>query len=122
MQKGGMSASVWQDRKQVICMSSNSQPNGEGTVPSRQLNGTRTQVQCPASIMSYNKYMGGVDVGDQLRGYYKCRSKSRKFYISTCLFSYSMWPSQMHIFYVSTTNQQQPVKLLRISGSPWRMN
>ena len=31
-------------------------------------------------IISYKKFMGGVDRGNQLRGYYSCRTKSRKFY------------------------------------------
>ena len=35
---------------------------------------------CPASVIAYNTFMGGVDRGDQLRGYYSCRTKSRKFY------------------------------------------
>ena len=35
---------------------------------------------CPEAIISYNKFMGGVDRGNQLRGYYSCRMKSRKFY------------------------------------------
>ena len=30
--------------------------------------------------ISYNEFMGGVDRGDQLRSYYSCRTKSRKFY------------------------------------------
>ena len=34
----------------------------------------------PEFIILYIKYMGGVDRGDQLRGYYSCRTKSRKFY------------------------------------------
>ena len=38
------------------------------------------QVPCPESIISYNKYMGDVDRGDQLREYYSFRTKSRKFY------------------------------------------
>ena len=30
--------------------------------------------------MDYNMHMGGVDIGDQYRGYYQVRTKSRKFY------------------------------------------
>ena len=32
------------------------------------------------AIIIYNRYMGGVDRGDKLRGYYNCKVKSRKFY------------------------------------------
>ena len=34
---------------------------------------------CPF-IMDYNTYMGGVDRGDQVRGYNSCRTNCRKFY------------------------------------------
>ena len=51
-----------------------------GSVQRKQKDGSRVEVPCPASIISYKKFMGGVDRGDQLRGYYRCRSKSRKFY------------------------------------------
>ena len=40
----------------------------------------KTTLVHPEFIILYNKYMGGVDRGDQLRGYYSCRTKSRKFY------------------------------------------
>ena len=30
--------------------------------------------------MEYNNYMGGVDRGDQVRGYFSCQTKCRKFY------------------------------------------
>ena len=30
--------------------------------------------------VAYNKFMGGVDQGDQKRGYYATKIRSRKFY------------------------------------------
>ena len=75
-----MTASAWLDNKVVITLSTNSQPSATGTVLRRQRNGTHIPVPCPESIISYNEHMGGVDRGDQLRGYYNCRTKSRKFY------------------------------------------
>ncbi len=51
-----------------------------GTVLRRQKDGSRKEVSCPVAVVDYNKYMGGVDRGDQLRGYYQSNFKSRKFY------------------------------------------
>ena len=75
-----MSASVWLDRKMVTAMATNCQPADTGTVLRGTQDGSRISVPCPQSILLYNTYMGGVDRGDQLRGYYSCRTKSRKFY------------------------------------------
>lgn len=75
-----MAASAWMDRKTVMVMSTNGQPSSSGTVTRKQRDGSTIEVPCPESIISYNKFMGGVDRGDQLRGYYSCRSRSRKFY------------------------------------------
>ena len=55
-------------------------PAARGEVLRGQRNGSRISVACPAACVSYNKYMGGVDRGDQLRGYYHVRMKCRKFY------------------------------------------
>ena len=71
-----VSASAWK----VMVMSTNSQPSSRGTVTRKQKDGNSIKVPCPESIILYNRFMGGVDHGDQLRGYYTCRTKSRKFY------------------------------------------
>ena len=80
VQADKVTASAWMDRKVVMVMSTNCQPSSSGSVLRKQKDGSCVHVPCPESIISYNKFMGGVDRGDQLRGYYRCRSKSRKFY------------------------------------------
>lgn len=66
--KGGVSACSWMDRKLVMVMSSNTQPLAKGLVLWRQKDHISTPISCPESIVLYNKYMGVVDRGDQLRG------------------------------------------------------
>ena len=55
-------------------------PNDHGTVLRKQRDGVRLSFSCPEALVAYNKYMGGVDRGDQLRQYYHVRMKCRKFY------------------------------------------
>ena len=92
-QDRGVLCFIWQDKKLVRVMSSNVE-HSVGTVQRRQLDGTRMPVPCPGAVISYNTCMRGVDRGDQLRGYYKSRSKSREFY------HYVVW----FLFDVTITN------------------
>lgn len=80
LQRGPVVASAWKDNKVVTVMSTSCQPDESGIILRHQRDGTSLSFPCPGSVIRYNTFMGGVDRGDQLRGYYSCRSKSRKFY------------------------------------------
>ena len=64
----------------VKAMSTAHDPTESIIVLRRLKDGTRVPVHCPVMIRDYNEKMGGVDKGDQSRGYYKLRAKCRKFY------------------------------------------
>ena len=79
-QDGNLVATVWQDSKPVVILSTNCHPEDSTTVRRKQKDGTVCDVVCPSSIATYNQYMGGVDKGDQYWGYYNARTKSHKCY------------------------------------------
>ena len=71
---------IWLDTKIVMMAATNSQPNEVIDVKRKLKNGSSIMVNCPSSVVAYNKYIGGVDRNDQVRKYYHVRMKSRKSY------------------------------------------
>ena len=71
---------LWKDNKVVRALSTGFQPHDTGNVTRKQRDGTSVSVPCPASIIAYNKFMGGVDRNDQFRQYYHVRLRGRKYY------------------------------------------
>ena len=71
-QKGNELLTVWKDKRQVCVLSTNS--NAEmvrvGNPPKQK----------PQSIVNYNMHMGGVDLADQLRSYYKVGRPCKKWW------------------------------------------
>ena len=68
-QTGNIVANVWMDKKIVSALSTMSDPDISHSAKRKQKDGTTLMVDCPSSIVAYNKYIGGVDRGDQLRSY-----------------------------------------------------
>ena len=93
-QCGNLCVSVWQDKRPVTTIATNSDPTTSDTVQRKKRDGTSTAYSCPRSVSKYNRYMGGVDRNDQLRSYYHVRLKSRKHY------KYIFW----FLFDLSITN------------------
>ena len=101
-------------------MSTNTQPASTDHVLRRQKDGSRTSVPCPEAIVLYNTNMGAVDRGDQLRGYYNCRTKSRKFYKYTSFTFFLTSASSMLSFSTRTSAQHPNARSSRISVYSWR--
>ena len=77
-QHGSLVAVVWQDKRPVHMLSTLSQPEETQTVSRRERDGSVVDVSVPSAILTYTKYMGGVDLGDQLRKYYSVHLKCVK--------------------------------------------
>ena len=102
-QRGKLSAIIWQDKRQVSVLSTLTTPDETLPIRRRERDGTATTLHCPTAITTYNKYMAGVDKGNQLRRYYRLRLKFTNTSSSSC------WtlPSQTHTYYTVTSPHLQ---------------
>jgi hypothetical protein len=65
-----VTAIVWQDKRTVPLLSTNSDPLNDGAVKRKTGKGNEeVEIPCPQAIINYAKYMGGVDISDQKREY-----------------------------------------------------
>ena len=92
-----LTISAWQDNRVVVVASTNSDPTAPTTVQRKLRNGSRITVSCPQSVLLYNNFMGGVDLNDQLRGYYSVRIKGRKSYKYIWWFVFDMAVTNAYI-------------------------
>ena len=104
MQSGSVNVTAWLDRRLVKAMSTAHNPTESTAVLRRQKDGTRVSVRCPVMIRAYNNKMGGVDTGDQSRGYYRLRTKFRKFYMFIFTFLIDVAITNSFILYKNFTS------------------
>ena len=105
-QCGNLVATAWKDNKVVNIVSTLADPGDHTSVNRRQKDGTQLTVPCPQCVALYNRYMGGVDLGDQLRGSYNVRLKNRKNYKYVFWFLFDVAITNafiLHSFDVSTS-------------------
>ena len=81
LQKGNLLVTVWHDKRQVAVLSTNFQPDQTVTVQRRTKQPPHTKdVDIPEPIRTYNQYMGGVDLSDQMRSYYPSGRPGKKWW------------------------------------------
>ena len=113
-QKDELSFCVWQDTKSVMVLSNCHSPTATGVVR-RRVHNQRQDVEVPAMLADYQRGMRGVDLFDQMIGYYLFHHRSKKwwrrlfFYLQTAVNAYvvakashpavagNLWPS-LHEF------------------------
>jgi len=81
MQHEDVTAVVWQDKRVVLLLSTNSDPGTDGSVTRKTGRGNEeTEIACPQAVINYTKQMGGVDVSDQKRENYGVGRSSKKWW------------------------------------------
>ena len=100
-QCNNLTVSVWQDNRPVVVAATNSNPTISTNVLRKNKDGSSTSYHCPNSVTNYNKYMGGVDHNDQLRGYYNVRMKCRKSYKYIFWFLFDLSITNAYILFAS---------------------
>lgn len=104
--------SVWKDRKLIHVLSSI-----HGTILStcqrtmKDVSGhfVRKEVSCPQAIRDYSRFMGGVDLSDQLYQYYCFGRKSRKWTKKLFWFSLEVMKMNSSIMFNSVQEKSLPL-------------
>ena len=104
LQCQNVTVTVWQDSRTVTAAATNVDPTQTVEVMRKKKDGSKVAVKCPQSIALYNKYMGGVDHNDQLRGYYHVRLKCRKYYKYIFWFMFDLAITNTYVLYKTYTD------------------
>jgi len=88
-----MTAVVWQDKRVVLLLSTNSDRGTDGSVTRKTGEGNEeTEIACPQAVINYTKYMWGEDVSGQRCEYSGVGRSSKKwwkfilhFFLNVCL-------------------------------------
>ena len=108
-QKDELSFVVWQDTKPVCVLSNFHDPTAMGVVSRRvRVGGGSQQVAVPAVVADYQKFMKGVDLMDQMIGYYIIHHRSKKWWRR--IFHYLMMASAYNAYVVARDTNPEIVE------------
>lgn len=120
LQKGttNLTASVWKDKKLVYHLSTLS--DARQVLPAQRRSGPNViQLQQPHSVSSYNKFMGGVDLHDQLRMKYNVGRNGKKAW--RYIFWFLLNAAIVNSFILYQAASRRTVKKKRFAHLDFRM-
>ena len=114
MQHEDVTAVVWQDKRVVLLLSTNSDPRTDGSVTRKTGKGNeKIEIACPQAVINYTKHMGGVDVSDKRREYCGVGRSSKKwwkfilhFVLNVCLVNCFIYDLSNHPPPLCSTRKQ----------------
>ncbi|XP_038123493.1 piggyBac transposable element-derived protein 4-like isoform X2 [Cyprinodon tularosa] len=89
-QKDDLTFCIWQDTKTVMVLSNHHDPTQTGTVNRKKDGANHVPLEVPASLADYQKHMKGVDLLDQMIGYYGFQHRSKKWWRRVFFFFLAM--------------------------------
>ena len=106
MQKGNLLATVWFDKRKVALISTCQNPGDQQIERPRAREGRPKQISKPTAIINYKKFMGGVDLSDQMRSYYPMGRESKKWWKYLLWFITDLCIINSFILYQETLPEQ----------------
>ncbi|CAM4573597.1 unnamed protein product [Leuciscus chuanchicus] len=107
-QRDDLTFCIWQDTKAVMVLSNYHDPTAHGFVR-RKANGQRqTEVRVPACLADYQQHMKGVDLLDQMVGYYQIHHRSTK------------WWRRLFFYFVTVACYNAFVAARSAGGAEWK--
>ena len=107
-QRDDLTFCVWQDTKTVMVLSNFHDPTEHGSVRRRVGGQRQTDVRVPACLADYQKHMKGVDLLDQMVGYYQIHHRSTK------------WWRRLFFYLIGVAAYNAFVAARSVGGPGWR--
>ena len=107
-QKDDLTFAVWQDTKPVLVLSNFHSPGDRGHVRRKANDGTHRDIVAPQMIVDYQENMRGVDVCDQLVGYYMLSHRSKKWWRR--IFFYMLSVSVVNAYIIAKDQNEEATK------------
>lgn len=107
-QQDSLTLCVWQDTKAVLVLSNHHDPMALGTVKRKVEDQRQVEVEVPACLADYQKHMKGVDLLDQMVGYYLIEHRSLK------------WWRRLFFYFLSVTCHNAFVAARSAGGEEWK--
>lgn len=113
---GPLLATVWVDKRVIYFLTTMHRAKPHATVRRRGPEGRREDKECPPCLPDYQKYMRGVDRGDQLQSYYYSGRRSVKWWKR--VFTYIIEASALNAYILDGYRLPPPQPSAATSDSP----